>query len=528
MTNYFIDTVMQSSSGFALGLFNNDTVFIDSNGELVATGTDSSANGLFISSNGSNNSVISNGTIFGEFSGIVCGAQNSVGNSVTTMFLNGGVYGATGHGIELSGVNYNVAIGANGNVVGAINGIAISGLNGNVINDGMISGEQGLVVGGTNNTIDNTGIISGTTEAFNLSGHIVTITNAGIITEGGAYAFDVNGGSGMIVSNTGTITGGITGDTSADQSFTIHNAGTWNASSSALTLNAANELVENSGKIKGEIDLGASSADVENSGSILGNVDFFNGGALNNSGTIRGELLSTGLITAVTNDGTISGTVGLGGSAGGTTSLDNGGVIHGDVSLFGTTMLSNGGTIYGDVSIHDTGTATVTNTGHINGDVSFVSGTNLLDTSHGEITGIVAGGSGNDTMIGGAYAEDFNGGTGNDVLNGGSGDDILDGGPGRDTLTGGKGDDILTGVGGVDTFNFSGNFGNDTITDFQPTGSFHDIIHFAHNDFANYTDLQAHMVQDDADVVITLDSADTIVLHNVMLGSLTSADFAFG
>src|SRR5579862_7519589 len=95
MTNYFVDTEMQSSSGFALGLFNNDTVFISSSGSLVATGTDGSAAGLFISENGSNNSVVSDGTIFGEFDGIVCNAANSTLGSVTTMSINGDVYGAT-------------------------------------------------------------------------------------------------------------------------------------------------------------------------------------------------------------------------------------------------------------------------------------------------------------------------------------------------------------------------------------------------------------------------------------------------
>ena len=51
------------------------------------------------------------------------------------------------------------------------------------------------------------------------------------------------------------------------------------------------------------------------------------------------------------------------------------------------------------------------------------------------------GGSGDDTLIGGA---------GNDRLDGGSGDDRLFGGAGKDRLTGGSGDDYLDGGAGKD------------------------------------------------------------------------------
>ena len=62
------------------------------------------------------------------------------------------------------------------------------------------------------------------------------------------------------------------------------------------------------------------------------------------------------------------------------------------------------------------------------------------------------GGSGDDTMTGGA---------GNDRLDGGSGDDRIFGGAGNDRLTGGSGDDYLNGGAGKDIL--SGGSGDNTI-----------------------------------------------------------------
>jgi len=69
------------------------------------------------------------------------------------------------------------------------------------------------------------------------------------------------------------------------------------------------------------------------------------------------------------------------------------------------------------------------------------------------------GDSGNDTLDGFGGDDTLEGGEGNDVLRGGYGDDVLDGGVGDDTLSGGAGSDV---------FRFTGNDGDDTITDFDP------------------------------------------------------------
>ena len=78
---------------------------------------------------------------------------------------------------------------------------------------------------------------------------------------------------------------------------------------------------------------------------------------------------------------------------------------------------------------------------------------------------------------------------------------------------------------GFDTFNYSGNFGNDTISLFNVN---RDTIHFAANDFSSFSELQSHMAQVGADVVITLGSTDTIVLTHETLANFTSSDFTFG
>ena len=62
----------------------------------------------------------------------------------------------------------------------------------------------------------------------------------------------------------------------------------------------------------------------------------------------------------------------------------------------------------------------------------------------------VAGGSGNDTLVGNGLANKLFGGAGNDNLRGGGGNDELHGGDGADSLTGGPGADLMQGDEGAD------------------------------------------------------------------------------
>ncbi len=79
-----------------------------------------------------------------------------------------------------------------------------------------------------------------------------------------------------------------------------------------------------------------------------------------------------------------------------------------------------------------------------------------------------------------------------------------------------------------DLFEFSGDFGNVTFDDFVAgTGTNHDTIQFAANDFSAFSQVQSASSQAGADVVIKIDATDSITLNNVTLASLVSADFTF-
>jgi len=118
---------------------------------------------------------------------------------------------------------------------------------------------------------------------------------------------------------------------------------------------------------------------------------------------------------------------------------------------------------------------------------------------------------GNDRLEGRLGADRLEGGDGNDTLLAGAGNDIVQGGTGADILNGGIGDD---------TFLFAAGDGADTIQDFTAGGT-EDRIRVT-----GYTTWQS-MVQQGADVLITFAPGDTILLKNVSVGNLTSADFQF-
>ncbi|NES08385.1 MAG: hypothetical protein F6K22_39965 [Okeania sp. SIO2F4] len=86
-------------------------------------------------------------------------------------------------------------------------------------------------------------------------------------------------------------------------------------------------------------------------------------------------------------------------------------------------------------------------------------------------------GTGEDDELTGTTENDFigaragddliNAGDGNDSIIARRGDDIIDGGAGRDIIAAQRGDDLITGRPGSDFFDFSRNYGNNTIADFE-------------------------------------------------------------
>lgn len=82
-----------------------------------------------------------------------------------------------------------------------------------------------------------------------------------------------------------------------------------------------------------------------------------------------------------------------------------------------------------------------------------------LDESQGSLApALLDGGPGNDTLVGGSFADQLFGGAGLDTLNGRRGNDLLFGGADADTFpwNPGDGSDVIEGEGGVDQMIFNG------------------------------------------------------------------------
>jgi VCBS repeat-containing protein len=117
------------------------------------------------------------------------------------------------------------------------------------------------------------------------------------------------------------------------------------------------------------------------------------------------------------------------------------------------------------------------------------------------------------------------GANGSQVLDAGLGSHALVAGNGSDILIAGWGSTTMTGGKGPDTFVFShADFGSATVTDFRPG---EDLLQFDDKVFATFGDVLSHASQSGANVVISVDAADQIVLQNVSLTSLHSGDFLF-
>lgn len=168
-----------------------------------------------------------------------------------------------------------------------------------------------------------------------------------------------------------------------------------------------------------------------------------------------------------------------------------------------------------------------------------VYGSDYADTLTGNgVANFIDGGAGNDTISGGQGNDDLRGSAGNDTLDGGAKDDILYGDAGNDTLLGGQGidnlfggdntdrldggigNDDLTGGAGRDTFVFATGTGVDHLKDFTNNVDYLDFKGVA----ANFADIQAHMSQVGADVVIAY-GTDKFIIENTNIGLLDAGDF---
>jgi serralysin len=294
-------------------------------------------------------------------------------------------------------------------------------------------------------------------------------------------------------------------------------------------------------------------------GAVLKDTD----GALTNDGHITGSVAGLGLYQSsgdqVTNDGVISASQTL--TFGGAILIDgatdetvtNAGLISGPTALYeeqrSTATIYNSGTIEGNLALADTSMLDIENAGVVQAtSLDFLSSANNVLTNSGRIHAQIDMGAGTDqiyntgTIAGqidfaGSSDTLINDGTIHGSVTMGVNDLVINTGTIRGPVYLGAGDTLNANNGSIvgsieaankDTFDFGGSFGHNTIADFLGSSSLHDTIHFASDDFASYAAVQSHMAQVGANVVITLDAADTIILQHITLAHLFAADFTFG
>ena len=137
-------------------------------------------------------------------------------------------------------------------------------------------------------------------------------------------------------------------------------------------------------------------------------------------------------------------------------------------------------------------------------------------------------------IIGGAGPETLTlntapgGGTG--PAGGGAGTPTLDETSGGGFIEAGSGDDIMTGSPNGSTFAFLSAFGNDTITNFNVSGSTHDVFVVSQSLFANWAAIDAALSDTLAGAELVLSAAETVTFTGVTKAALeanSTADFRF-
>lgn len=127
------------------------------------------------------------------------------------------------------------------------------------------------------------------------------------------------------------------------------------------------------------------------------------------------------------------------------------------------------------------------------------------------------------------YASSMKGDAGNNILKanaggdwlfGLDGNDHLIGGKGNDVFVGGLGNDLLESGGGVDTFLFSGRFGQDKVLGFQATDK---LVFLGVEGVGQHYDVRDHAKAVGSDTVLTFGS-DSVTLVGVGLDHVSSSN----
>ncbi|WNL46440.1 autotransporter-associated beta strand repeat-containing protein [Dyella sp. BiH032] len=282
------------------------------------------------------------------------GAGGNGGNGLSGFAANGA--GGGGGGAAMITVGSSASIDNQGQLIGGAGG---NGGNGG-FNGGGGAGGDGLLVLGTNTMVINTGAITGGAggaagaatndgsarggtggAGVNLAGQRDVLFNAGTIT-GGAGAPNGNGGYGVvtwgggIISNQGTISGGLNADGSRATAIEFNGTG------NALTLLTGSTIV-------GDIGLAAgaqATIDAAVAGQVLGNhIDLGNGAAVTIDTNTKGLQYT----------GTLSGAGDLNVVGSSTLTLNGAATQSGALNITGATMLVNNGGYADNNTVADNG-----------------------------------------------------------------------------------------------------------------------------------------------------------------------------
>jgi len=130
--------------------------------------------------------------------------------------------------------------------------------------------------------------------------------------------------------------------------------------------------------------------------------------------------------------------------------------------------------------------------------------------------------------IGNSQDNVIRGNSGDNRINGAWGDDTLMGRRGDDTFRDDQGNDLMVGGLGSDTFIFQGDFGQDTISDFDGSGE-GDVIDLSSlSSIVSFEDLLSnHLTQEGDSLVIDDGQGNTITLTGVEASELSENDFIF-
>ncbi|WP_434051247.1 MAG: BspA family leucine-rich repeat surface protein [Roseibium sp.] len=132
-----------------------------------------------------------------------------------------------------------------------------------------------------------------------------------------------------------------------------------------------------------------------------------------------------------------------------------------------------------------------------------------------------------------AETQDFSSETEARVIHALNGDDTILGTAFDDLIVGGEGDDIMTGGFGADTFVFrdyggeQGDFGHDTIKDFEAGAGTGDVIRLELTGLTNFADLLTKATDTENGVLIQIDDDNSIFLEGLTINDLHADDFEF-